>query len=165
MKPTVGAIVVLGALLTFGTAAALLFGSCGRETTEVVMEGKTREEIVAQAREKLAASLSGLQDKVADTRCAFIIAVTESEQGEIEAAVTFVGEVRQPEKLGRALTACIEEVKRALRASGDCDCPDCRAAKAMAHAHAILRDAARASGPGSAPGSSPSSPHGPARDN
>lgn len=148
MKGTVGAIVVVGALLTFGTLGALLVGSCGRDT-EAKMEGMSREEVVAKARVKLAASLQSLQDKVADTHCAFVIAITESEKGEIEADVTFVGEVRQPEKLGRALTASIDKVKQALRAAGPCDCPDCRAARAMAQAHTILGDAARSSAPGS----------------
>lgn len=147
MKPTVGAVVVVGALLTFGSMAALV-GSCGR-ATEAKMEGKSRDEVVARARAILRDKLEDLQGQVDSTECVCVIAIMADGEGKVNASVTMGGVVKQPIRFGAALAASIEQVKEGLRAMGPCDCPDCRAARAMAHAHTILRDAARASAPGS----------------
>ncbi|MBG3875563.1 hypothetical protein FVW20_00605 [Desulfovibrio oxamicus] len=160
MKPTVGAIVVVGALLTFGILGALLVGSCAREETK--MEGKSRDEVVAKAREVLRSKLNDLQSQVDRTECACVIAIMADEQGEVSGSVVMGGVVKDPVRFGVSLAASIEEVKKGLRAIGPCDCPDCRAARAHAQINTIMRGAAQASG--SHPGFATGSPHGP-KDN
>jgi len=156
MKPTVGAVVIVGALLTFGTMAALV-GSCGRE--EARMEGKSRDEVVAKARAVLRDKLEDLQGQVDSTECVCVIAIMADGQGEVKASVTMGGVVKQPIRFGAALAASIEQVKEGLRVMGPCDCPDCRAARARAQIDTAVGETWPMTGPrhGFAPTSTPGS--------
>jgi|GEM_PF-6886573 len=149
MKPTVGAVVIVGALLTFGSMATLV-GSCGRE--EAKMEGKSEEAMMEESRKVVREQLHEVLSQVESTTGGIFIAVLQDAAG-VSIKMAALGAIEDPRMMADALLEANRAAMKALRAADPCDCPDCRANRADTSSPFVVI--------GTAPGSA----HGPLKDN